>query len=131
MKTLSISTRERVQLIDITDKISEIVHEEGWENGAILLFVPHTTAGITINEGADPNVRGDIERTLSNLIPHRGSYRHAEGNSDAHIKTTLTGNMTLVILEDGNLKMGTWQSIFYCEYDGPRSRKLWIQHLQG
>lgn len=130
METLNIATRKRVQLVNITDKISEIVHKEGWKNGAVLLFVPHTSAGITINEGADPAVQTDIEQTLSNLIPYHGSYRHAEGNSDAHIKTTLTGNMTLVILENGKLKLGTWQAIFLCEYDGPRSRKLWIQHLQ-
>ena len=129
MKTISITTEKRNQLIDITDKISNLVQKEEWGNGAITLYSPHTTAGVTINEGADPAVRHDVEQTLSNLIPYHGSYRHAEGNSDAHIKTTLTGNSVLVILENGNLKLGTWQSIFFCEYDGPRSRKLWIQYL--
>ena len=131
MKKLSIKTSRRIQLIDVTDLVRDLVRENGWDDGAICLFVPHTTAGITINEGADPAVRSDIEETLSQLIPYRGSYRHAEGNSDAHIKTTLTGNSSLVILEDGNLKLGTWQSIFYCEYDGPRTRSLWVQHLKG
>jgi len=131
MEKLTIPTDRRIQLINITDKIRNIVQENGWEDGAILLFVPHTTAGITINEGADPDVCSDIEEMLKRLIPYRGGYRHAEGNSDAHIKTTLTGNSSLVILENGNLRLGTWQSIFYCEYDGPRTRSLWIQYLKG
>ncbi len=131
MESVIISTETRVQLIDITERIRDVVSEKGWKDGAVLLFVPHTTAGITINEGADPDVRRDLEATLSRLVPYRGSYRHAEGNSDAHIKTTLTGNSSLVILQDGRLKLGTWQSIFFCEYDGPRTRSLWIQHLEG
>ncbi|MBW1659165.1 MAG: YjbQ family protein [Deltaproteobacteria bacterium] len=130
MEKISVTTGKRIQLIDITDKIRDIVHKNGWKDGAVLLFIPHTTAGITINEGADPDVRRDIEETLAQLIPYRGNYRHAEGNSDAHIKTTLTGNSSFVILENGNLKLGTWQSIFFCEYDGPRNRNLWIQHLE-
>ena len=131
MEKISVTTGKRIQLIDITDKVRDIVHTKSWKDGAVLLFVPHTTAGVTINEGADPDVRRDIEETLAKLIPYRGAYRHAEGNSDAHIKTTLTGNSSLVILENGNLMLGTWQSIFFCEYDGPRSRSLWIQFLEG
>ncbi len=131
MKTLSITTERRNQLIDITDKISNLVRKEGWEKGVIVLFIPHTTAGVTINEGADPAVHHDIEQALSGLIPHHGPYSHAEGNSDAHIKTSLTGNSSMVILEDGRLKLGTWQAIFFCEYDGPRSRKIWVQYLKS
>ncbi len=129
MEKISVVTDKRIQLIDITDKISELAYKKGWKDGVLLLFVPHTTAGITINEGADPAVRRDIEDTLAQLIPYRGHYRHMEGNSDAHIKTTLTGNASMVILEEGKLALGTWQAIFYCEYDGPRSRSLWVQYL--
>ncbi len=129
MEKITIQTERRVQLLDITDKIQRLVQAKGWQEGALLLFVPHTTAGITINEGADPAVRQDIETVLNQLIPHRGNYRHAEGNSDAHIKTTLTGNSSFIILENGRLRLGTWQSVFYCEYDGPRSRSLWVQYL--
>ena len=129
MKTLSISTQRRIQLIDITEKIHTLIQEERWERGAVIIFVPHTTAGVTINEGADPDVRRDIEQTLSRLIPYQGSYRHAEGNSDAHIKTTLTGSSVMIIIDNGNLRLGTWQAIFFCEYDGPRTRKIWVEHL--
>ncbi len=131
METLSVTSENRVQLIDITNIISSFIREKGWENGAVILFVPHTTAGITINEGADPAVQRDIAHTLSSLVPFRGEYRHAEGNSDAHIKTVLTGTSALVILKNGHLQLGTWQSIFFCEYDGPRTRKIWIEHIGG
>ena len=105
MEKISVTTGKRIQLIDITDKVRDIVHTKSWKDGAVLLFVPHTTAGVTINEGADPDVRRDIEETLAKLIPYRGAYRHAEGNSDAHIKTTLTGNSSVCFLLFRPLKM--------------------------
>ena len=129
MKVITLRTEKRVQLVNITEKIQSLIRREKWEKGAILLFVPHTTAGITINEGADPDVCRDIEHVLSTLIPHRGPYRHMEGNADAHIKTVMTGNSNLVILEEESLKLGTWQSIFFCEYDGPRTRQVWVRYL--
>ena len=129
MEYISISSAKRIQCIDITDNVSRLVNDKGWKEGVLVLFVPHTTAGITINEGADPAVRRDIEETLAKLIPYSAAYHHLEGNSDAHIKTTLTGNSALVILENGRLRLGTWQAIFFCEYDGPRSRKVWVQYL--
>ncbi len=129
MELINVSSTKRVQCIDITDKVSRLVNDMGWEEGALVLFVPHTTAGITINEGADPAVHRDVEESLTKLIPYRAAYHHLEGNSDAHIKTTLTGNSALVILENGRLRLGTWQAIFFCEYDGPRSRKVWVQYL--
>ena len=125
--TLSISTRERSEMIDITSRINEELKKSGLQNGICSLFVPHTTAGITINESADPSVTTDIQTMLNKLIPWEGSYRHLEGNSAAHIKSSLMGSSVIVFVESGHLKLGTWQGIFFCEFDGPRSRKLYVQ----
>jgi len=125
--TLSITTRNRSEMIDITSKIEEELKKSGLKDGACFLFVPHTTAGITINESADPSVATDIQAMLNKLIPWEGSYRHLEGNSAAHIKSSLIGNSVMVFVESGHLKLGTWQGIFFCEFDGPRSRKLHIK----
>jgi len=125
--TLSITTRNRSEMIDITSKIEEELKKSGLTDGACFLFVPHTTAGITINESADPSVATDIQAMLNKLIPWEGSYRHLEGNSAAHIKSSLIGNSVMVFVESGHLKLGTWQGIFFCEFDGPRSRKLYIK----
>ncbi len=125
--TLSVNTRNRSEMIDITSKVEEELKRSGLKDGVCFLFVPHTTAGITINESADPSVATDIQAMLNKLIPWEGSYRHLEGNSAAHIKSSLIGNSVMVFVESGHLKLGTWQGIFFCEFDGPRSRKLHIK----
>lgn len=127
MKTISIKTSRRVQLVDITSDVQKAVKETGVESGVCHVFVPHTTAGITINEGADPSVARDIEGHLSKLVPVGAGFSHAEGNSDSHIKTVLTGSSETVLVEGGRLVLGTWQAVFFCEYDGPRSRKVYVK----
>ena len=127
ISTLSINTRDRSEMIDITSKVEEELKRSGLKDGVCFLFVPHTTAGITINESADPSVVIDIQAILNKLIPWEESYRHSEGNSAAHIKSSLLGNSVMVFVESGHLKLGTWQGIFFCEFDGPRSRKLYIK----
>ena len=114
-------------MIDITNDIQNIVKEENIGAGHVIVYVPHTTAGITINEGADSNVQRDIINTLNNLIPESGSYRHSEGNSDAHIKASLIGSSVTVIINENRLILGTWQHIFFYEGDGPRTRKVIIK----
>jgi secondary thiamine-phosphate synthase enzyme len=129
MITLSIKTNQQTEWIDITRKVEEVVVREGVSDGLAVIFVPHTTAGITINEGADPHVQEDFLRTINQVIPFKGAYRHGEGNSPAHIKTSLVGPSTTVIIESGRLVLGTWQSIFFCEFDGPRTRKVLIKSM--
>ncbi len=115
-------------MIDITSQVAEVVAESGVQSATAMVFCPHTTAAITINENADPDVPHDILLTLEALIPQeRRGYRHGEGNSDAHVKTSLVGANELVMIEGGRLKLGTWQSVFFCEFDGPRSRRVHIQ----
>ncbi|MGE4298286.1 MAG: secondary thiamine-phosphate synthase enzyme YjbQ [Desulfovibrionaceae bacterium] len=131
MEMLTISTAAREELVTITGEVQKIVSENGWTDGALLLFCPHTTGAVTVNEGADPDVRRDIVAALRKLIPLHGDYRHAEGNSDAHLKTSLVGPEQLLIVEKGRIQLGTWQQIFFCEFDGPRTRKLWVKWLGG
>ena len=115
-------------MMDITAQVAEAVAESGVQNGTVLVFCPHTTAAITINENADPDVQHDILLTLEELLPkNRPGYRHGEGNSDAHVKTSLVGANELVMIENGRLKLGTWQSVFFCEFDGPRTRRVHLQ----
>lgn len=127
MITFSISTSQQTEFLDITREVEKAVLSSKISAGLVLVFVPHTTAGITINEGADPSVQEDILRTLNQVIPFKGPYRHGEGNSPAHIKASLIGSSVMVIIEDGRLVLGTWQSIFFCEFDGPRTRKVMIR----
>jgi len=127
--TISINTRDRSEMIDITSKVEEELKRSGLKDGVCFLFVPHTTAGITINEGADPSVVVDIQATLNRVVPWEGAYRHLEGNSAAHIKSSLIGNSVVVFVESGRLKLGTWQGVFFCEFDGPRSRKVYMKFL--
>jgi len=124
MKTLSIKTSRRIELVDITSEVQKAVKDTGVQSGVCVVFVPHTTAGVTINEGADPSVARDIEGHLAKLVPHGAGFSHAEGNSDSHIKTVFTGSSETILVEDGRLVLGTWQAVFFCEYDGPRSRKV-------
>lgn len=131
METLQIPTREREEMIDITTEVQKLVRQNGWNDGGVLLYCPHTTGAITVNEGADPDVVKDIVVNMRKLVPHRGDYHHAEGNSDAHIKSSMFGCEQMVIVEGGNIQLGTWQKIFFCEFDGPRTRKLWAKWLEA
>ncbi len=127
----SVSTMSRSCLIDITNKIQDIVESSGVKSGICTIFVPHTTAGITINENADPSVKRDIEKTLEKVFPEDFGYSHLEGNSDAHIKSVLVGPSLTVIIENGKLLLGTWQGIMFCEFDGPRQRKVYVKIIAG
>lgn len=127
MKKLTIQTRARSAFVDITVQVQAAVKELGLKSGAVTVFVPHTTAGITINENADPDVVGDIQAVLEKMVPWQGAYRHGEGNSAAHVKAGLMGSSVRVLVEDGRLQLGTWQAIYFCEFDGPRSRQVWIK----
>ena len=129
MLEISLKSSTREELVDITAELGRIIADHGWEEGALLVYCPHTTGAVTVNEGADPDVARDIVVTLKRLIPQRGDYRHAEGNSDAHLKTSLTGPDQLLVVSDGKLRLGTWQRVFFCEFDGPRTRRLWVQFL--
>ena len=126
MKTLEIQTPARTALVDITARVQAAVVELGVKAGAVTVFVPHTTAGVTINENADPDVVTDIKAVLEKLVPWNGHYRHDEGNSAAHIKAGLMGSSVRVLVENGRLQLGTWQAIYFCEFDGPRTRRAWI-----
>jgi len=124
----SLSTKSRSQMIDITSQVISIVEQSGISVGDAIVYCPHTTAGITINENADPSVVHDILLTLDELVPrHRAGYRHNEGNSDAHCKSSLIGCGRQILIKDGTLDLGTWQGIFFCEFDGPRSRRVIVQ----
>ncbi len=131
MDSLTVKTARREQFVDITREVQEYLSSRNLQNGVLTLYCPHTTAGLTINEGADPSVVRDIMVTLERLIPRSGDYHHSEGNSDAHIKTSLMGPSLQVVVEKGRLALGTWQKIFFTEFDGPRSRKVWIKWIQG
>jgi len=130
MEKIFITTKRRKQLLDLNPFIDKLIKEKNYKDGAIIIYVPHTTASITINEGADPNVAEDIIDTLSQKIPFSRNYKHTEGNSDAHIQSVLVGQSLIVIVEEGNLKLGRWQHIFFCEFDGPRNREVWIKFLE-
>jgi secondary thiamine-phosphate synthase enzyme len=125
---LHVSTRSRNQMIDITSQIDSLVGQSGVTDGDVIVYCPHTTAAITINENADPSVPHDMLLTLEELMPQRRSgYRHSEGNSDSHCKSTLVGCSEQILIMGGSLQLGTWQGIFFCEFDGPRSRKVIVQ----
>lgn len=125
--TLSVRSHRRNEMIDITGEVQAELSRSKIRHGICILYVPHTTAGITINEGADPAVCEDILGKLSDLVPAHAGYRHMEGNADSHIKATLTGSSVTLLVEDGRLALGTWQRVFFCEFDGPRSRRVWVR----
>ena len=127
MKQMTVESRQREELIDITSIVETAVDESGITTGSVFCFVPHTTAGITINENADPDVQRDIIYKLKKLIPRDDGYHHGEGNSDAHLKASLMGFSQTVLIEDGRLVLGTWQGIYFCEFDGPRSRSIIVK----
>jgi secondary thiamine-phosphate synthase enzyme len=129
VRYINVRSRSRIEFIDITSMVQDVVQEAGVKKGLCHLYVPHTTAGITINEGADPSVQRDIQNALSRLIPHEMNYFHREGNADAHIKSTLVGTSVQVIIDEGKLLLGTWQAIFFCDFDGPRHRRIAIKFI--
>ncbi len=131
MHTLPIKTPARCAMLDISHEVQQFVQAQGWKKGAVVLYSPHTTCGLTVNEGADPDVVRDMTHFFTKMVPQDPAFRHAEGNSDAHIKTSLFGPSLMLIVEDGRVQLGTWQHIYLCECDGPRQRKLWVQFLQG
>jgi secondary thiamine-phosphate synthase enzyme len=126
----SVKTRETTELVDITSDINRLVQKSGVDQGLCMLYVPHTTAAITINESADPSVKSDMLMILNQIIPWEANYRHLEGNSAAHIKATLVGPSELIAIENRQLVLGTWQGVFFCEFDGPRSRKLQVRIME-
>ena len=126
MRTISVNTQSRTQFLDITSEVPKQVAGSSVSDGVVTVFVPHTTAGITINENADPDVVADMDGALDRMVPWQSNYRHCEGNSAAHVKASLMGSSVQVPVSDGKLQLGTWQSIYFCEFDGPRSRKVWI-----
>jgi secondary thiamine-phosphate synthase enzyme len=130
MKTTEIivSTVRRTQFVSITSKIAEVITINGWQDGVITIFVPHTTAGVTINENADPDVARDMEMFSDELVPQSSKFRHSEGNSDSHIKASFYGSSVQVIIRKGKMWFGTWQGIYFCEFDGPRERTVRVAY---
>ncbi|HHT9124734.1 MAG TPA: secondary thiamine-phosphate synthase enzyme YjbQ [Candidatus Brocadiia bacterium] len=131
MQKIRLQTHSRTELLEITQQVENIVHASGIQEGICYVYVPHTTAGITINENADPSVRRDILNTLNKTIPFDGNYTHAEGNAAAHIKSSLVGTSASIPISASKLALGTWQGIFFCEFDGPRSREVFIQVIKS
>lgn len=125
-----VSTSRRTQFVAITSDIAEVIKNNGWQDGVITIFVPHTTAGVTINENADPDVARDMERFSDELVPHSHQFRHSEGNSDSHIKASFYGSSVQVIIRNGSMWLGTWQGIYFCEFDGPRERNVYVAFTQ-
>ena len=126
-RTLEIRTSRRTELKNITAEVARFLAESGCKSGVCHVYVPHTTAGVIVNEGDDPDVARDIEATFDRLVPQEAHYRHAEGNSDSHIKTALTGSSATVFIDRGRLALGRWQAIFFCEFDGPRRREVMLK----
>jgi secondary thiamine-phosphate synthase enzyme len=127
MNTIEIRTRAKEESVDLTAEVGRVVAESGVPSGVCVVAVPHTTAGVTVNENADPDVRADLLMTLRRVVPDSLPYAHGEGNSPAHVKASLVGSSVTLIVEGGRLQLGTWQGVFFCEFDGPRTRKVWIQ----
>ena len=130
MQTFQVKTSSRTEMIDITRSVQEAVKKSNVEDGICMIFVPHTTAAVTINENADPSVSQDILMELNKIVPFEDHYRHTEGNSPAHIKASLVGPSLTVLIESGKIILGTWQGIFFCEFDGPRDRKVYIKVIR-
>ena len=131
METIQVRTRSRQEFTEITRQVREKVQNKGWQDGVLFIFVPHTTAGIFINEHADPDVADDISALANQVVPDRFPYRHGEGNSPAHVKSVLFNGSLYVIVEKGDLVLGTWQGIFFAEFDGPRNRQVYLKFVSG
>lgn len=127
LQRVTLKTSAQCEFVDITDTLARIVAESGIKEGVLFVTVPHTTAGITLNENADPAVRVDIEKTLSRLVPDLADYTHAEGNSAAHVKASLIGSSVTVLISEGKLALGRWQGVYFCEFDGPRTREVLVR----
>ncbi len=127
MDEISLRTTRHTEFVNIDREVQAIIEASGIREGVCLVFVPHTTAGVTINENADPDVTRDMELILDRMAPWEGGYAHAEGNSAAHVKASMMGSSETVFIRDGRLAFGTWQSLYFCEFDGPRSRKIWVR----
>jgi len=130
MDKIKVSTHERCQLVDITKDVQGIIDKSKIKHGIVCVFCPHTTAAITINENCDPSVQNDISDTLSRLIPYQGSYAHTEGNADAHVKAAIVGSSRTLFIASGKIAFGIWQGIYLCEFDGPRTREVWVRVLK-
>ncbi len=130
MEVLRVKTGRRTQLVDVTDAVTRVVAGAGVVSGICYVYVPHTTAGVMINEHFDPDVATDLEGVFEKLVPRAGAYRHAEGNSDSHAKAVMTGASQIIFVEEGKLLLGQWQGIFFCEFDGPRERKMWVKVMK-
>jgi secondary thiamine-phosphate synthase enzyme len=128
--TISLKTDRTTQFKEITDQIASLLQEEGMDKGMVLIYCPHTTAGLTINENADPDVQKDMLKELNKIVPFDDRYAHIEGNSAAHIKATMTGLSVTIPIQNGRMTLGTWQGIYFCEYDGPRSRQVHVQTIR-
>ncbi len=131
VREIEVRTSAREEMVDITREVEKVVASSGVKEGVCYIYVPHTTAGVFINEHADPSVVRDVKVTLDRLVPRSGDYRHLEGNSDAHIKATLVGTSQVVLVEGGRLRLGTWQGVFFAEFDGPRRRKVYLKIMEG
>jgi secondary thiamine-phosphate synthase enzyme len=131
MSSFSVQTQSHAQFVRIDHDVQKIVTNSGIKNGLCCVFVPHTTAGVTINENADPDVTKDLIKTLDSLVPWNGDYSHSEGNSAAHLKASIMGSSQSIIIENNRLSLGIWQSIYFCEFDGPRLRQVWVQIIPG
>jgi len=127
MEVLRVKTARRTQLVDVTEEVERAVGKVGISSGVCYVYVPHTTAGVTVNEHFDPDVATDLEGVFERLVPRSGPYRHSEGNSDSHAKAAMTGTSAMIFVEDGKLALGRWQGVFFCEFDGPRERKMWVK----
>ena len=127
METLEVKTARRTQFVDVTDRVRRAVAKTGVQSGVCYVYVPHTTAGVIINEHFDPDVATDLEGVFDRVVPRAGLYQHGEGNSDSHAKAAMTGTSQLILVEDGELALGRWQGVFFCEFDGPRERRIWVK----
>ncbi len=131
LKEIAVRTSRRMEFIDITAAVDEALAEYGADSGICTVFVPHTTAAVTINENADPDVVSDMLDHMEKLVPEEAGFSHSEGNSDAHIKSSLFSPSLTAIVENGHLKLGTWQGVYFAEFDGPRQRKVWVKYIKG
>jgi secondary thiamine-phosphate synthase enzyme len=129
MNTIEIRTRTRQEFVDLTVEVGRLAAASGVQSGICVVTVPHTTAGVTVNENADPDVRADMDMVLRKIVPDALPYAHGEGNSPAHVKATLVGSSVTLAVEGGKLQLGTWQGVYFCEFDGPRTRQVWVQVL--
>ena len=127
METLEVKTARRTQFVDVTDRVRRAVAKTGVQSGVCYVYVPHTTAGVIINEHFDPDVATDLEGVFDRVVPRAGLYQHGEGNSDSHAKAAMTGTSQMIFVQDGELALGRWQGVFFCEFDGPRERKIWVK----